>query len=376
MKKRRIFITILLIVVGIGGALMLQNWLSSKKPEPITNEGSQATRLVQTRLVKYNDITSIIEIPGRLVAGRTVEIISEVSGEILPGEIPLKKGQSFKAGQRICTIYDQEQILSLKASKSRFLNSLANALADIKFDYPDQYNNVLEFFNSVDINKDIPELPNIKDNSLKIFLASRDILNQYYTIKVSEERLQKHYIRAPFSGSFIDVSLEAGGIANPGTRIARIIKTDILELEVPVEVGNLRWIKIDDKVTVLDETRTESWNGKITRISEFVDPNTQSASVFVEIKNSHDNPVYAGMFLIASFANTTINKAMEIPRQAVFNQNQVFVVQDSTLRKMTIQIRKINTNSLIFNGLDTGTELVVEPLVNVREGTIVETRHL
>lgn len=376
MKRNRIIITIVLIVAGIGGAMFLQKWLVSMKPEPVSNPGTEATRLVQTRLVEYQDITSFIEIPGRLAPGRTVEIISEVQGEILSGDIPLKKGQNFDKGQLICTIYDQEQILSLKASKSRFLNSLANALADIKFDYPDKFDLILQFFNSVDISKSIPELPEIKDNSLNVFLASRDILNQYYTIKVAEERLEKHYIKAPFAGSFIDVSLEAGGIANPGTRIARIIKTDILELEVPVEVGNLKWVKLDDKVMVLDETRTQTWSGKVTRISEFVDPNTQSASVFVELKNSIQAPVYAGMYLIANFADKTIGHSMEIPRQAVFNQNQVFIVQDSILKKREIQIKKINTNTLIFNGLEKGTELVVEPLINVREGTVVKTSRL
>lgn len=376
MKRNRTIITIVLVIAGLGGAIILQNWLKSMKPEPETNPGTEATRLVQTRLVEYGDITSFMEIPGRLAPGRTVEIISEVQGEILPGDIPLKKGQNFNKGQLICTIYDQEQILSLKASKSRFLNSLANALADIKFDYPDKFNKVQDFFNSVDIDKSIPELPEIKDNSLNVFLASRDILNQYYTIKVAEERLHKHYIKAPFTGTFIEVNLEAGGIANMGTRIARIIKTDVLELEVPVEVSNLKWVKLGDQVKVFDESRTQSWNGRVTRISEFVDPNTQSASVFVEIKNSVQAPVYAGMYLIANFADNTIEQSMEIPRQAVFNQNQVFIVQDSTLKKMEIQIRKINSNTLIFNGLEKGTELVVEPLINVREGTVVITNQL
>ena len=376
MKKYRIFITLFLIIAGIAGSLILQKWLTSMKPEPQTNEGSQSSRLVQTRFVEYKDISSFMEIPGRLAAGRIVEIISEVQGEILPGVVPLKKGQNFSKGQLLFTIYDKEQLLTLKASKSRFLNSLANALADIKFDYPDKYDKVLNFFNSVDIDNKIPDLPEIKDNSLNIFLASRDILNQYYTIKVAEERLQKHYISAPFKGTFIDVSLESGGIANPGTRIARIIKTDVLELEIPVEVSNLQWVRKGDKVNVLDETRTNSWEGVVTRISEFVDPNTQSASVFVQIKNSPEKPVYAGMYLIATFSGKAIKSAMEIPRQAVFNQNQVFIVQDSTLQKMNIHIRKINTNTLIFNGLDEGLELVVEPLINVREGTVVETSHL
>jgi hypothetical protein len=43
------------------------------------------------------------------------------------------------------------------------------------------------------------------------------------------------------------------------------------------------------------------------------------------------------------------------------------------LRKHQINIQKVNQTTLIFNGLEEGTEIVVEPLINVREGTLVET---
>jgi RND family efflux transporter MFP subunit len=276
----------------------------------------------------------------------------------------------------ICKIYDEEQVLSLKASKSRFLNSLANAIPDIKFDYPEHYNEVLAFFESIEINKPLPELPEIKDKSLKIFLASRDILNQYYTIEVAEERLRKHSIYAPFGGTIMEVYLQVGGIANIGTRIAKVIDTDVLELEVPIDMQDLPWISIGNKVEVLNETRTHAWQGKVARISEFIDPTTQAASVFVQIRNSVSNPVYAGMYLIARFNGRSVARSMEIPRQAVFNQDEVFIVVDSALRKHKINIQKVNQNTLIFNGISEGTEIVVEPLINLREGTLVETERL
>nr|NQU89541.1 efflux RND transporter periplasmic adaptor subunit [Bacteroidota bacterium] len=374
--KYRKFLTWVFIVLIIVTASFAAKVFISMKPEPSLASYEKSKRLVRTRLVNYNEIRSSLEVPGRLAAGQVVEIISEVQGKILTGSIPLKKGQTFTKGDMLCNIYDEEQILSLKASKSRFLNIMANALPDVKFDFPDKYEAVLAFFESVQINDPMPELPEIEDKTLKIFLASRDILNQYYTIKVAEERLQKYYIRAPFSGTFIEVYLEAGGIANPGTRIAKIIETDILELEIPVEVNDLIWINIGDKVEVMSENRMNSWQGKVKRISEFVDPATQSASVFVELKNNQKKPVYAGMYLIALFEGKALEQSMEIPRQAVFNQDEVFIVVDSTLRKNKINILKINKNTLIFDGLDEGTELVIEPLVNVREGTFVDTDRL
>jgi len=63
---------------------------------------------------------------------------------------------------------------------------------------------------------------------------------------------------------------------------------------------------------------------------------------------------------------------MEIPRNAVFNTNEVFTVEDGKLMKHTITISKINEKTLIFTGLEEGIELVVEPLVNALENSRVE----
>jgi len=371
MKYRKL-ITWVFIVLILAASIALMWVFTMMKPEQTFAAETKMLRLVSTQLVSYDKINSSIEVPGRLVASQTVEIISEASGKILPGNIALKKGQGFKKGDLICKIYDEEQVLSIKASKSRFLNSLANALPDIKFDYPDHYEGVLAFFERIEIAKPLPVLPEIEDKSLKVFLASRDILNQYYTIEVAEERLRKHSIFAPFGGAIMDVYLQVGGIANMGTRIAKVIETDVLELEVPVDLQELPWISIGNEVEVLNETRTHSWQGKVARISEFIDPTTQAASVFVQVKNSSANPVYAGMYLFARFSGRAVASSMEIPRQAVFNRDQVYIVVDSALRKHKINIQKVNPNTLIFNGIDEGTVIVVEPLVNLREGTLVE----
>ena len=88
-----------------------------------------------------------------------VDVVSEVAGEILRGDIPLKEGQNFNEGQLICKIYDSQRILDIKASKSQFMNTVANTLADIKFDYPDNYDKVLAFFEDIKMDEALPELP-------------------------------------------------------------------------------------------------------------------------------------------------------------------------------------------------------------------------
>jgi len=67
-----------------------------------------------------------------------------------------------------------------------------------------------------------------------------------------------------------------------------------------------------------------------------------------------------------------IENAMEIPRNAVFNHNNVFTVNDDRLVIAEVTIHKINENTLVFSGLPEQTELVVEPLVNAFENSRVE----
>jgi hypothetical protein len=75
--------------------------------------------------------------------------------------------------------------------------------------------------------------------------------------------------------------------------------------------------------------------------------------------------------LQAHFEGKELKDVMEMPRNAVVNGDQVFVVSDSLLTRKPIKIHKVNTKTLFFSGIEEGTELVVEPLLNVTENTKV-----
>ena len=102
-----------------------------------------------------------------------------------------------------------------------------------------------------------------------------------------------------------------------------------------------------------------------------MDVNTQARSVFISINNSN-NEILVGEYMTALFSTVTINDAMEIPRSAVFNQNEVFIINNNKLKKAQINVIKVNNTSVLFNGLDKGTIVVAEPLINAIEGSVVK----
>ncbi len=371
MKKRQfIILGVILLIITI--SLVAMGGLKSMKPETEELEKEENKRYVKTRVVKYDKINSELKLTGRVTSQNYVDLSSEVQGKILRGNVSLKKGQSFSKGSLLIKIYNKEAVLALQARKSRFLNSIANLLPDFKIDFKSSYKSWMDFFEKTDITKNIPNLPEIKSSKEKIYLASRNILSDYYTIKSEEIRLTKYSIKAPFNGSFTEVYAEPGAIANPGGRIAKMIRTDKLELEVPVEVENAHFLKTGNNVEIISANGKEKYSGIINRISDFVEPKTQSVSVFISIKGTNGSNIFQGEYMTAVFSQISVANAMEVPRSAVFNHNEVFTVENGKLQKNTINILKVNEKTLIFNGLKENIQIVTEALINAVENTEVE----
>jgi len=366
----------LIIIGSVLGLIILSVFAAqafkSMKPEEETKEKEDVKRFVHIKIVKYQDVNSEFKETGRVASQSSIDLSSEVRGKILQGQVVLKKGQSFRKGQLLLKIYNQEAKLALQSRKSRFLNSLANILPDLKTDFKESYDTWLSFFEAVDIKKSIPKLPETKANKEKIFLASRNILADYYAIRSEEIMLSKYYIYAPFTGAFTAVYAEPGAIANPGVRIASMIRTDKLELEVPIEIENIKFIKKGQTVDIISSTDSQKFKGRIIRISDFVDPKTQSVSVFIDISARKNARVYQGEYMTAVFSDITLKDATEVPRNAVFNQNQVFTVVNGKLKKQTVNILKLNDKTVIINGPEEGTKLVNEALINAADNMEVE----
>ena len=372
MSWRKITFIIVALIILLGGSAALSLLFVSMKPEPPRKPNIELKRLVKAETIEYKEIiSSVVGEGGHVVSSNEVTLVAEASGKIEKGNVSLRKGTSFKEGQLIAEIYKDEVELALKARKSRFLNTITTLLPDIKVDFPEQLEAYEVFFRAIDMDEELPQLPTIQHEKLKIFLASRNFLSEFYGIQQDEKRLSRHSLFAPFNGTFTQVNFEVGGYVNTGGQIAKMIRTDKLEVEVPIPNEQIKWIKIGDKVQVYSNNNNSVQPGVVIRKANYIDPNFQSRSIFVKIQNSTVNELLTGEYKKVVFPGQKINAAMEIPRSAVFNSNEVFVVIDGRLKKQVIDIVKTNETTLIFNGLKEGIKIVVEPLINVQENTQV-----
>ena len=368
MNWRKTLISLLAVAVLFGIAWALSGLLSGMAESPEEKQREDIKLFVKTEKVAYSTNEARIVETGRLSSQQTVDLSAEVQGQILRGDVVLREGTKFKKGDLLVNIFDEEARNNLKASKSRFMNGIAGILPDIRIDFPESYQKYMDFFNSIEIDESLPPLPKTDSDKEKVFLASRNILNDYYSIKSAEVRLSKYKLYAPFDGTFTAVYLEPGSVANPGNRIASMIRTDKLELEVPVRIEDAYWIEEGDEVEVTTKDKHVHWTGKVVRKSDFMDPGSQTISVFVSLDQEKNKPLFPGQYLRAEFAAKIIEGSMKIPRNAVFNKNRVFTVENGKLKENPVEVLKSGETWALISGVPAGAELVVEPLVNAKEG--------
>ncbi len=374
--KKIALVTVAVLILG--GAFFAMRMFSNMKELPPERPKAVSSNYVKVNQVNYREVDTEVVAYGRIASSQTLNVIAEVGGRLLPGSIPLKPGVNFRKGQILCRIYGEETRLTLQARKSELLNLLASSLPDLKIDFSDQYPEFLDYFERIEIDKPLPELPEIKTNKVKTFLATKNILRDYYTIKSLEENLRKYTIYAPYDGSITTLNLEVGTIVSPGTNIANIIRTDELELEIPVEIHEIKWIEEGSPVEVTQEDGNASWKGEVIRIADYVDPNTQSINVYVSVSVGPNSGLYDGMYLKTVIPGNRLESAMEVPRRVLMNENEVYVVDSGMLKTRKVNIEKITRDQVLISPLETdglseGDSLVIEAPANAIENMRVTT---
>lgn len=365
---------LIFITLFVGGFM---GGMASKKGGP-QNEETKAdstimagVKYLQATKVYNDTIELVISSKGRVNDGQLINLISEVQGKIVSSDIDLKKGSTFKKGQLIAKLDNSEAELQLKARKSSFINLVANVLPDIKIDYSENYPFWNKFFELISVGNALPDLPPFKGSDqdfirFRNFLASKNIMTEYYSIRSEEERFRKYYIFAPFDGSVIESFADMGTIINPGTSIVRIAKKDVKEIEIAISSASINKVLINADAEIVTE-KGEKLKGRVVRKSDFINALTQSVSVFVEITSPSQN-IYSGQYVTVNIKGPKLENVFETSRRVLQENNQVYLIKDSLLVPQMVTIEHLSENSAVLSNLENGDVLVTVPVLDRRKG--------
>jgi membrane fusion protein, multidrug efflux system len=356
MKKRQIIIVATAVLVLMAGKFikdLLANPPEKEKPIEV-----ERVLTVFAEEVLLKDIPIQVMTTGTLEAKERMELYSEVQGLMLPDGGRFKAGNTFSQGQVLLSLRADDARARVVAQRSAFERLLSSVMADIKIDYPADYETWKSYLESIDVNATLPSLPGLPNENLKRYLTGRSIMAEFYNVRNAEIGLSRFTITAPFNGVLTSANVDPGTVVRPGQLLGVFVKPGHYELMAAVDSRTVQRLAKGQKVDVYEEGNMDQvFQGTISRINASIDPQTQMSEFFVDLKSSE---LKEGQFMSISVEAKTIPNAYEIDRSAIRDLMYVFVVENGALKRVDINILHTSDKTAVIDGLQTGQTVLTK----------------
>lgn len=364
---RKIILSILGVLLIILSFLFAKKLIADKnKPKPVKEK---VVKTVFTDTVTNRNVQIVIPANGSLLAKQRIELYAEVQGIFKTSNVLFKPGQNYYKGQTIIRIDAAEHYANVQSSKSNLYNAIAAIMPDLRLDFPEVFPKWQTYLNGFDLNKTTPDLPKITSDKENYFITGRNIVSNYYDVKNLEQRLSKFTISAPFSGILTEAIVTEGSLIRSGQKLGEFIDTSVYELEVAVSKTYASLLKVGESVKLTNLDKTETYTGKISRVNGSIDAATQTITAYIDV---NDNALKEGMYLEALLNAKEEENAIEIDRNLLSENNEIFIVRDSILDVMTAKPVYFSEAKVVLKNIPNGTVILKKAVPGAYAGMLVK----
>jgi multidrug efflux pump subunit AcrA (membrane-fusion protein) len=341
MKKTTVLKVISVPLILFAGVAAMQG-LGSTQKESNKREIKPEARAVETELLAFGDLTLQLEGNGVIEWERMLDMVSEASGRVLFAKDNLKDGTFVRGGELVLKIDSRDVENNLFAMRSEFLNAVASVLPELQLDDARIYRKWFDYFNSLDINSQVPDLPEITNAQEKIKVSTKDIIGKYYAVRNQEILLSKFTIRAPFDGYITSNGVIESSFVTQGQHLFSLTDAENLVVTVPLLVEESRWIDFASAPRVAiyaDEGSEEMKAGRITRKETNIDRNSQTLSVYVTFKNADLNPHFLpGNYVHVLIDGKRLQNVATVARHLLDNESNIYTMVEGTLGRQQLDV--------------------------------------
>lgn len=364
---RKIILSVIGVLLIVGSYLFAKKLIADKnKPKPVKEK---VVKTVFTDTVVNGTVKIVIPANGSLVAKRRVEIYSEVQGVFKASNLVFKPGQHYLKGQALIRIDAAEYAASVQSAKSNLYNSIAAIMPDLRLDFPDIFKKWETYLNNFDLNKTTPELPKTTSNKENYFITGRGIISAYYNVKNLELRLLKYNIYAPFSGVLTEALVTEGSLIRSGQKLGEFIDTSVYEMEVALSKNYASLLKVGENVALTNLEKTESYKGKVSRVNGSIDATTQTITAYIDVKS---DVLKEGMYLEAHLNAKEEQQAIEVDRNLLSENNEIFIIRDSILDVIAAKPVYYSDTKVVLKQVPDGTVILKKQVPGAYAGMLVK----
>ncbi|WP_117233315.1 efflux RND transporter periplasmic adaptor subunit [Vibrio maerlii] len=305
---------------------------------------------VVSETVQTHEVSQSLTLIGKLEADQSVIVASEVSGKV--ETILVKANQFVNQGELLIKLDDDKAIA---------------AVAEAKAYLKDEQRKLKEFERLAKKNA-------ITQTEIEGQRANVDIANA--RLDAANANLKDLHISAPFAGTVGFIDFSRGALVSSGSELITLDDLSVMQLDLQVPERYLAQISNGMEVIAT----TSAWGDQtFTGTVVGIDSRINSESLNLRVRIHFDNPeqrLKPGMLVSADMAFPPISAPI-IPVQALEysgTKRYVYVIgEDNKVTRTEVFLgARIGNEVVIEKGLDIGANIVVQGIVNMRDGASVK----
>lgn len=392
------------------GAFTAMNKMIASKPEIAQRPVFPSTYTIDSVIAKSAMHQPILTLYGEIVAGRSVDLRSLVSGEVVSISEKLKAGGFVEKGEALVEIdrFSYEGALrEAKANEAEIRakideNNASTALEQSRLisnrDQLELAKSDLERIEQLR-KKGTATAKQLDDRALLVsqraqsvqqseinIISSKAKLAQQqaaldrilWKIEQSERNLNDTVLEAPFSGTIRSNQIEIGKVVGANDVIVSMYQTNNLEARFVLTDERFGRIQADSegligrKISVIWAVggTNHEYSGKIDRIGAEIQSARGGVEIYATIDNNNNKiKMRPGAFVEVKIPDQAFQNHIALPDTAIYNGETVYIVVDKKLVKKNVLISSYDGESaLIASGIKQGDEVLVTRISEVSQG--------
>lgn len=315
---------------------------------------SPRATLVVTQKVASHTVSQSLSLVSKLQAEQSVVIAPEVAGKI--DAIEVKANQQVEAGQLLIRLEDDKAQAALTEATAYF-NDEQRKLAEYQ---------------------KLAKRGAITQTEIDAQKASVEIARA--RLEAARASLADLRLNAPFAGTIGLVDFSRGKLVSAGESLLTLDDLSVMRLDLQVPERYLAMLSVGMPV----EATSRAWEdkvftGQVVGIDSRINSETLNLRVRIHFTNQQDmngqRMLKPGMLISAQLAFPAI-EAPIIPVQALQysgTRRYVYLVDESNTAHRTEVLlgTRVDNQVVIEKGLDIGQRIVVQGIVNMRDGSKV-----
>jgi len=304
---------------------------------------------VEAVIVKPQDLSSDIEVPGTILAYESTEIHPEIAGRLVT--LNVREGAFVSKGALLAKLFDGD----LQAQMRKL---------EVQLKIADQ------------TEKRQAELLRIQGISQQEYdLSLLNVHNLRADMDIVRQSIRKTEIRAPFSGKLGLKNVSPGAYVSPADVITSISQVDKLKLQFNIPERYGAQLKSGMPVSFSIDGSNKTFTANILATEVEVEENTRSLAVRAYVKNQ-DADLIPGAFAKVKIVLGKNENALLIPNNAIIpigRRKQVYLYKDGKAAATDVITGvRDSTNIQILEGVKIGDTVITSAILYLRPGSDVQ----